>query len=133
MSHLSDLRGKYKTFDADFEARKRIEKEAQSADLLAQIDREVWAMSDAGMGIAAIGRAYGTKDYGTIKRILDKRGIQEVNTVNTDAKITEIEYGIRRIVIGTDWIDVDVDGMIVDFHDPKNIVRGRFWNGEWDD
>lgn len=131
MSHLSDLRGKYKTFDADFEARKRIEKEAQSADLIAQIEREVWSMSDAGKSISAIGREYGTKDYGTIKRILEKKPNSAVNTGNTEVFTHEITPGVVRIVVGTHWIDVE-DGFITDHNDPDNSLRKRYQNGEWD-
>jgi hypothetical protein len=73
LSALSDARKRLANYNIEFDARMEAQRQLETAAMSAAIDREVWALSDQGYSVAAIQREYGTKDFRTIKRILEKR------------------------------------------------------------
>lgn len=60
-------------FDRTFKLRMAALREQESASLQAAIDREVYALADLGWSVSKIAKEYGTSDWATIKKILNRR------------------------------------------------------------
>jgi hypothetical protein len=73
VSGLTDARKKLSDFNIEFNARMEAQRLLETAALQAEIDRQVWLLADQGWSIARIMKEYGTKDFRTVKNILDKR------------------------------------------------------------
>src|SRR4051812_14676423 len=70
---LSDARKRLQAFNVEFDARMEAQRKVESAALRAAVEAEVWRMHDAGISIAKIMQEYGTKDFRTVKNIIEKR------------------------------------------------------------
>jgi hypothetical protein len=113
MADLRSMREKYRNLKSEFDREKEIEFAKRSAVLQSEIDREIWRLRfEEGWSIARIGEQYGTKNYQTIKDILDRRPTPVV-TENGVAPIGELH--VARDV--DNWILVLAYGERVYFQD----------------
>lgn len=85
---LAEARAAMANWELTFKAKVAAMKRQESAALQAAIDREVYALADTGMSVSAIAREYGTSDWNTIKKILDRR--VELPT----SKVQELSYSV---------------------------------------
>jgi hypothetical protein len=108
MADLRELRDQYRNLRSAFEREMEIEFARRSAVLNDKIDTEVWRLRDSGISIAKIGNLYGSKNYGTIKEILDRRPTNEEKAEeNAKAVVTRIADG--RYIVSLNGEDVDVE------------------------
>lgn len=70
---LQKARQDLAAFNAGFKVRMEALRKQESAALQAAVDKEVYALADLGWSVSKIAKEYGTSDWATIKRILDRR------------------------------------------------------------
>jgi hypothetical protein len=119
---LEEARAKMADFQLTFKARMKALEKRESAELQAAIDREVYALADAGMSVSAIAREYGTSDWNTIKKILDRRvtlpvAKQELTVANDNGVYTVSENG--------ETVRFDVDDEFPYFHEGGNTALAK--------
>lgn len=97
------------TFNVEFTARMERERERQSSALRRAVDEEVWALHDAKWSISKICREYGTKDFRTVKAILDRRVVVTLDAADSEAQITRDGDHLYSITVGDETVEFEWD------------------------
>lgn len=102
---LQEARARMAEFDRTFKLRMAALREQESASLQAAIDREVYALADLGWSVSKIAREYGTTDWGTVKKILDRR--VELPPVEQPLSVTKIGADTYRVTENGETAEFD--------------------------
>lgn len=110
LDELAEARATYRDFVEAVDADLRAERDSRLAARKREIEGKVLRAFALGATIAALKRAWGTKDYRTIKNIIDTRQT-ELDAIREElAKIPEDPATKTRY----DWIAIDGDRIVIE-------------------
>lgn len=128
---LETARTNLRIFSDKFNHETELRRERESAVLRHEIDLEVWELHNGGISISGICKQYGTKDWNTIKKIIDRKPVEVVEFVETRVTVVpeDNEDGytnVRRITVEryNDWTvsdPVPYSGWLL-VRDPHSMV-----------
>lgn len=116
---VRNSRTKLQDFLDQFDKEVALEREAKSASLRYEIERSVVQAFKAGHSKSAIGRAYQTRDFGTIKSIVDAHLSGRVGIKDVSAT-----FDAETNILTVSLTDAVLDGM--------PAAKGAPVSGNWD-
>lgn len=120
---LQKARQDLAAFNAGFKVRMEALRKQESAALQAAVDKEVYALADLGWSVSKIAKEYGTSDWATIKRILDRRVVLPVEEQGMTWSVDE--DGRYRVTEDGETVMFDVDDDIPWFISGGNTALAK--------
>ena len=127
---LQEARHKMAEFNLNFKARMEAQRKQESASIQAEIDREVYALFDLGWSVSKIAKEYGTSDWATIKKILDRRVV--LPTAASGEPVVTKDGAVYTLTMNGETVEFDVNEDYPWFHNGsgKSLLANKIRDDE---
>ena len=111
MSEISSIRGQLAALRAQINAEKEAEYIARSLDLRTRLDDTLYYMHASGTSINAIAKAYGTKNWLTVKEAINRASVRHNAGTGADRiAVQETGPNAYSVTVGAGWTSATGQG-----------------------